>query len=60
MSKFIEITIVNGGKELINTDAIESVSYHEGKTVISYSNFSRNAHTVKIEESYTEIKSQLL
>lgn len=61
MANFIEITLENDKKELVNTSAIETVYLHEGHTIVTYSAYSRSgAISARIKEKYEDIKALLL
>lgn len=61
MTNFIEITTLEGQKELINTNVIELVHVHESETIIRYSTNSASGFvTLTVKDSYDDIKNQLL
>ena len=60
MTKFIEI-IVDGKPEIINTEVIELIHVHEGRTILRYSkNSAANLITSTIDNTYDEMKAKLL
>lgn len=54
MNKFIELTLKDGGKILINIEAIESVMLYSNQTCINMRGDTDNYHLV--QESYEEVK----
>lgn len=61
MATFVEVKTERGTLELINTDIIETVYVHEGKTILKFSlNNSYGAASMKVQNTYDEIKGQII
>lgn len=60
MAKFIEVETEEGLVELINTQIIEFVHIHEGKTILRLSlNNCIGTYTIHVKNSYDNIKYQI-
>lgn len=62
MSKFIEVTLLNGKKQLINTSTISSVWSTDGdstSTIYFISPSTTNILSMEVQENYSHFKSIL-